>query len=345
MVTLENKIIKEEINENKYTKEEIDFAINYLNTFLIKLNNLTVKDNGEERNLNELEKFICIYNFVTKRNYKNIKDFSQDIIGAINHNCFVCMSFSKMIKILCDEANICCFIKYCITKKTGAHANNEVIIHDKNDRKHLLHVDATIDCLNYENMYQDNNNITRINALLLTEDDINKFRNPIDYESITNMIYIYLVKKIKFNELFKLNDKDKILIDSFYCSYEDIILNKMENLIEGLDEFIKYLDYEYIGDKMEIKDICNNYKNITEIYNNMLSPINFNEMLEALIHIEESLIIYEQPGNIDSLQKAKEIVLKKLQLSLEFQLKAFNNTNGKSFMFTLTNNILNNKIN
>lgn len=90
MVSKASSYIFEEIYSNKYTESEINYAISYINKLLEKLNNLKISEGNVERNLNELEKFIYIYDFVTKRNYNEMK-YSQDIIGAINNDSFVCI--------------------------------------------------------------------------------------------------------------------------------------------------------------------------------------------------------------------------------------------------------------
>lgn len=317
----DNPIIKEEITNSIYSEFQINNAINYLQGIIDDINNLQIEENGIKRNLNQLEKLIYIYRIVTNKNYYNEYKYSQDIIGAINYDCFVCMSFSKMIKILCDACNIYSFIKYSITSNNLPHANNEVLVLDKNNNYHLLHIDATIDCLNYEDLYI-NKNISRINGLLLTEEDINKYKITIQYESITNPFYTNLISKIRPYKIFKIKPVEMLTIYFYGESKEEYINCKVSEYEDFIEDIAKIVDVNY--EKIDKRAIYKVYKRVFYKYKEISKPINNEELLTAIQNIE--LAINPELGKLNT--------LKKLQASLEFQLKNFNNENGKSLMFT-----------
>lgn len=70
----------------------------------------------------------------------------------------------------------------------------------------MLHVDATLDCLNYELTYKEfEEKNPRINGLLLVEEDINKYRTKQRYQERTNKIYKSLVNSLQPESLFEIS--------------------------------------------------------------------------------------------------------------------------------------------
>jgi len=286
MITINSKIIEDELC--RYDIKEINRALDYLNSFVNKINNLYVIEDDKKRKLNQLETFICIYDFVTNRNYNNDLT-SQDIIRAINNDCFVCITFSKMIKVLCDEFNIPCIIKYSTVIEVG-HANNEVIISDKKGNIHMLHVDATRDCLNHvaqsAKKYQ---NITRINGMLILEDDVNKYYKKQRYfDRMVQATFYRLVNDVRPQELFEMTEEDELLYDSFL----EMIIDKIDYLSPSLIEICKYLNIDYKLNTYE--NIISTYSQLQQKYKQINNPIGFEELFESMRNAYMALLMNEK---------------------------------------------------
>ena len=241
-----------------------------------------------------------------------------------------------MIKILCDEVDIPCMIKYSDVT-IGHHANNLVVLKDNSDSMHLLHVDATIDCLNHSiqnvRKFNDYDLITRINGLLIAEEDINKYHKCQQYiDCLEQAAYFRLINLVEPQKLFEVTEEDEYIYDSF-C---EMMLDKVEHLTPNLVEMCKFLNITYeISTESEIIET---YRLLQDVYEKIIIPISSEEILKAMYSVYTSLLIYNNDeNNIDD--KVNIMLLKKIQLSLEFQLKNYNNENGKSFMFELVNSI------
>lgn len=63
--------------------------------FLDKLNNMVIYENDIPRNLNNLELFIAIHEFVANRVYVE-QDTSHDIIGTLITNQGVCQGYCQL---------------------------------------------------------------------------------------------------------------------------------------------------------------------------------------------------------------------------------------------------------
>ena len=67
------EILSEEKSREGYTEQDTKKAQDEINSFLNKLNQLKVIEENGERPLNQLEQFLCIYEFVSNRVYEEAK--------------------------------------------------------------------------------------------------------------------------------------------------------------------------------------------------------------------------------------------------------------------------------
>lgn len=116
------------------------------------------------------------------------------------------------------------------------------------------------------------------------------------------------------------------------------MLDQYETLQSEIITFSKYLDLEL---KPQSKtDIYEMYAILLNEYKKIDTPIDLEEIIEAIINIQKISLKDEN-------KKSKEcfdlLILRKIQKSIEFQLKNYTNDNGKSLMFKIVNNALKNK--
>lgn len=106
METIEEALEKEKSRgRSKYTEQDCKDANEIINQFLNKLKQLKILDGNEERPLNQLEKFLCIYEFVSNR-VKEEAETSHDVIGVLKTNKAVCEGFSNLLQLLCNQVEI-----------------------------------------------------------------------------------------------------------------------------------------------------------------------------------------------------------------------------------------------
>ena len=124
-----------------YTLEEVIKADKKLDEIIDKIN---------KSDLSPLEKYLYIYNYLTKKKYKYdphekdenyIDEYSylpRDIISVINTDYIVCAGYSELNKYLCTNVGIKCFINYLTVfgqDHMESHMNN--LIYLKDDKYHI----------------------------------------------------------------------------------------------------------------------------------------------------------------------------------------------------------------
>lgn len=132
-----------DINEISVVSSQLDEVVN-------KIKSAKVEENGIERPLNDLEKFIWAYSFVANRKYQENqtdKDSSRFISSIIRDGDCVCVGFATILKELCDKLGIECYKNSCNVydenkKEEFGHANNVVVINDV-----AYYCDACWDCV------------------------------------------------------------------------------------------------------------------------------------------------------------------------------------------------------
>ena len=157
-----------------YTIDELIKADKQLDEIIDKLNN---------SELSPLEKYIYIYNFLTRKKYKldpreydedSINDYAhlpRDIISVMNTDYIVCQGYAELNAYLCKNVGISCYTNqvYVIDRKgSEAHMNNVVFLKDeKYNINGVFYSDACWD--------NDPNN-HEYSFMLLPMSDVNKMR-------------------------------------------------------------------------------------------------------------------------------------------------------------------------
>lgn len=111
--------------------EDVLVASSKIEEVVNKIQSAVVKENGENRPLNELEKFLWIYKFVTNRLYKDNGDVydTRAMTSILNGEEIVCAGFANLLKEMCLRVGIECHLNNCLSNGR-AHANNVVVLNN-----------------------------------------------------------------------------------------------------------------------------------------------------------------------------------------------------------------------
>lgn len=322
------KKLQKDSGNLEYSNEEIEFAVNEISRFLNKLQNMKVYENNTERNLNQLEMFIAINEFVTNRNYEESAD-SHYVVGALNSKKIVCEGFSKLTQVLCDMVGIKTLYKHSeISDKEanylGPHGNIEVCIADKNGMKHCLHNDSTIDCINHE---KDKENMT-YTAMLICDEDINKYYHKNNWN--TNDIWVALANGENIGE-FKQSIEPQMM-DEIWGT------DRVGRNIPPMEEMLSFMGINETTPIETEEDLIKMYELVYNEYQKAKGPIDNDELLEALVNVQKANLAYETnlpEAEISS--RSIEVIRERIKESLKYQQRDWENATGKSFLFDIVN--------
>lgn len=324
------EILSEEKSMGGYTEQDTKKAQNEINSFLNKLNQLKVIEENGERPLNQLEQFLCIYEFVSNRVYEEAKT-SHNITGVLNTNKAVCQGFCGLLQLLCNQVGISTIYKKCFVPEIAEdHGNIEVCIVDENGNKHCLHCDPTIDCLKKEN------DVLKLNATLIADKDINLYCNIQNYYDVG--LYSDFLNDIE-EKYFEISDNDRMFAELRGEDIEEFEKSKDENSRKKLKEM---LDFFYL-DESDFKidthsEMEGTYRKLYQQYKESSKPIENVEFLRALYNVQRAQLYYEgelSPEQIE--ERATEIISLRIQSSMKKQKQNWNNKQGISFMFDIVN--------
>lgn len=135
---------------NYWNLEEVSSVATQLDEVVNKIKSATVEENGKNRPLNELEKFLWAYSYVANRKYNknNIDlDSPRKITSIMTTGDCVCVGFATILKELCSKLDIECYMNSCqvndkIRNVQEGHCNNVVVIGET-----AYYCDACWDCL------------------------------------------------------------------------------------------------------------------------------------------------------------------------------------------------------
>lgn len=328
------KTIKETLMEEKsrggYTEQDIQRAIKEINGFLNKLSHLRVIEKSEERQLNQLEQFLCIYEFVSNRVYEENKT-SHDITGVIKTDKAVCQGFSSLLLLLCNQVGISAMYKNCNIPEIGEdHGNIEICLVDKNGNKHCLHCDPTIDSL------EDENDVLKINATLIADSDINLYYRTQEYYDVG--LYGNFFNDIQETS-YEISDTDRMFAEIRGEDVNELQKNRDESSRERLAEMINFFYLDKSDYKVETHpEMEETYRRLYQQYKQASRPIENLEFLRALYNVQKAQLCYDgelTPKQIE--EKAFQIISSRIQASIKMQEKKWNNEQGMSFMFDVVN--------
>ena len=314
--------------DRDYSSEEINNAKSQWVNFLVELKKAKVREHGNERELNELEKFIYIYEFVADRVYEDTKT-SHDVVGVLNTNKGVCEGFIKLLKSLCDEVGIKFLYKHSVVNETlDSHGNAEIYIEDKNGKKHCLHCDPTIDCR------KTDEDVLKYNGMLIADSDINRYYHTQIWDSRVGLYSNLFNGESDIN--IGISDMDKMMAE---IRGEDIsVLEKYEEdrIREELKKISSFFHMEISDKELETSDQMREvYRKLYQCYKEAQVPIDNNEFMEALINVQISKFINRGVSFYEAQRKAKEIIRERVEASIKCQKEFWNNVGGNSFMFDI----------
>lgn len=190
--------------------EEVLVANSKIDEVVGQIENATIEDNGKTRKLNDLEKFLCVYKFVSNRKYQESDDiYSSRVITAIlNCNDIVCTGFANLLKEMCARLNIECYKNVCLSNGK-AHANNIVVINNN-----PYYCDSCWDCRKYDDLEPT------LNYCLIPCDDI----ECLTYYKITDCRapFLNVTDDLKaFKEELKLIENKESLSYDDYIAFEN----------------------------------------------------------------------------------------------------------------------------
>ena len=215
-----NLVLKAEdlfsLNEIIETNDKLQSEIDYINSLTVSSEN--------NRPLNQLEKFIMVYDFCTNFKYNEHENElykSRYITSILNGNNIVCVGYSKLLKEMCSRLGIECYSVglNCFDTKTQqreGHQNNIVVLDGK-----LYCADACWDC-----QREDCKGLKFYNHCLFPMEDCEHIAGcKIQYTDYNVLPYAeeYLNKARDY--LAKLNNNDELLEDckSFLTIFDNIV--------------------------------------------------------------------------------------------------------------------------
>jgi len=316
--------------DRDYSSEEINNAKSQWVNFLVELKKAKVREHGNERELNELEKFMYIYEFVADRVYEDTKT-SHDVVGVLNTNKGVCEGFIKLLKSLCDEVGIKILYKNSYVNETSDyHGNAEIYIEDKNGKKHCLHCDPTIDCR------KTDEDVLKYNAMLIVDSDINRYYHTQIWDSSVGLYSNLFNRECDIN--IGISDMDKLMAE---MRGEDISVleeSQDDRAREELKKISSFFDIKIDDNELDTSEkIREVYRKLYQYYQEAQVPIDNNEFVEALINVQISKLMNGGLSFYEAQRKGKEIIKERMKKSIEAQKEFWNNENGNSFMFDIVN--------
>ena len=243
--------------------EDVMSANSKLDKVVEQITTAKIKENGELRNLNQLEKFLWAYKFVSNRMYKDVEDLNSPraLTSVLNGDDIVCVGFANLLKEMCHRLNIECYKNNCYADGV-AHANNVVVIDNV-----PYFCDACFDCKKYKDM-----NAT-LNYCLLPTQDIKsimytKFTNSnapflnIEHDIETFKEEYYKIQEMETMSFYEYNDFENE-------EYSIIGNNKKNNYFklipkyEGEEENYKDKALYYLKSTIKLLKARNNDKIIS----------------------------------------------------------------------------------
>ena len=335
------EILSEEKSRDGYTEQDTKKAQDEINSFLNKLNQLKVIEENGERPLNQLEQFLCIYEFVSNRVYEEAKA-SHNITGVLNTNKAVCQGFCGLLQLLCDQVGISTIYKNCTIPElvgtidengniqTGRHGNIEVCIIDENGDRYCLHCDPTIDSL------RDENDVLKLNATLIADGDINLYYHTQKYDPLG--LYNGFLNGTQ-EQNYEISEYDRLLAEVRGEDIEEFEKSKDEGSRKELKEMLDFFYLDESDYKIDThSEMEETYRKLYQQYKQSSKPIENAEFLKALYNVQRALLYYEgelSPEQIE--ERASKIISSRIQASMEMQKQKWSNEQGISFMFDIVN--------
>ncbi len=235
--------------------EDIFEANEHLDKAVDKIKNATIEENGKTRHLNEMERFLMAYMFVTNRKYhenEENKSSSRKITSILKTEDIVCVGFATLLQEMCNRLDIECYRNACGVKSRNdnekyGHENNIVVI-DGNP----YYCDACWDCI------QEDREEKHFNYCLLPCDDALEFNScvilnpdaPYTTMNADKERAIEALEQLKITERFGQQECFKLTANTWFKKYIDVVykdVNPKPDLTNPFkrssrEEIIQYLE-------------------------------------------------------------------------------------------------------
>lgn len=260
-----------ELDDVIRANSQLDNAVN-------KIKSTTINENGKSRPLNEMEKFLMAYKFVTNRKFKdNLQnaDSPRSITSILKTGDVVCVGFATLLKEMCNRLDIECYVNHCQVQDAvgqGGHQNNVVVINGN-----PYYCDACWDCVK-----ADGQN-THLNHCLIPCDDIYSFNGTSISKSDAPYMDMELDRKNAIEAIEKLKTINEetyfeVATQTWFNRYVNIIYKDQkkpdftnpfikpsyEEVVEYIEKIIKQIDSHSNISPITIDQIETTLKNLYE---------------------------------------------------------------------------------
>lgn len=196
------------------TNMKLDDEVNYINSLRLEAEN--------NRPLNDMEKFLMVYDFCTNFKYQeneNHKEYSRNITSILNSTDIVCVGYAILMREMCARLGIECYnISSTVIDKElqvdiGGHQNNIVVLDNK-----MYYADACWDCYTPKSkglkLYnhclipiEDKNNFAKVDV------DYNEFSCPLGKKDYFLSQAKDFLKRLEDDTLESVNEIDGFLLN------------------------------------------------------------------------------------------------------------------------------------
>lgn len=293
--------------EKNYSFEEKEFVAKYFYNMFEELSKMRIIDNGEKRELSEVEKFLFMYINITskvKDHVDNNNATSNDIIGSILTNTAVCQGYTRIMQFICNELSIP-FLYKLTQGVSGLHGNFQVIVKDNNGVEHCLHCDSYIDAPD------DENDTITFNATLISANDMNNYHN---YQNPSSEFLFWDIVHGESVEKKKEQIESLGLIEELNgMSLEEATKNHYNDLKQQIINLSSFIQCE-IGDLETRQDILNAYQIMKSYYDKTNLSIDRDELYDMIkkIYVSYNIIILNM-SNVEAVKNAEEKINKQIE--------------------------------
>ena len=312
----------------EYSSKEVEDTIEYIGSFINSLKQMKVIENNEERELNQLELFIAINEFVANRVYEdNIN--SNDVVGVCTNGKAVCEGFCKMTQLLCEQFGIKTLYKHSVPYDeqrqpvSEGHGNMEIFIKDKKGNLHCLHYDPTIDSLK-------DKDVMTYNATLIPDANIQKYQYIQIWENQNNGTWEDLAEGVS------LEDQDQQLTPT---DMDEILgTDRLGRFRPGLIEMANCMELEYDSDLSTKEQCLELYGKLINKYQQAKLPIDNREFLEALVNVQKAMLLYNTQLSMQEINETTRKILKdRIELSKTMQQNVWSKECKNAFIVDIVN--------
>ena len=301
---------------------KLDSEIEYINSLTVSSEN--------DRPLNDMEKFILVYDFCTNFKYQENNEnrfLSRNLTSILTSTNIVCVGYAELMKEMCTRLGIECYTQSLVVydKKTknerSGHRNNVVILDGK-----MYYADACWDCQRPESK-----GLKFYNHCLLPMEDKENFRK-VEVQYYNNALgnfkeykknIIEYIDELKISN--KVNDEIKEFISSNYNILKDIKFDEFPT-VENFFTLEREINYEEYGDWQDRIVTEQKLKYLLDYYNKYEygEPISYDTFEQSLMNI------YLAKGMSE--KSAQSLLDRTMEINEKRAMKCFNENAANCFV-------------